>query len=200
MAVADKMFLSRIFPFSKFTITEASDINTNDRETSTECINDYQMFHNCTRALYNHKQKELNFELKQHKGLRCAKCFKQASYQTNCCEFHVYCDDCSKDPATISVTCLPKDILSKREIGRNREEQLKVIVKHWHKKNKANFIMDELTQTHLQEIFVSCYDEGLQFYRHDLEVKDVAKTEPIIKTEPVIKPDIPTIKTEKNDF
>ena len=81
-----------------------------------------------------------------------------------------------------------------------REEQLKVIVKHWHKKNKENFIMDELTQTHLKEIFASCYNEGLQFYRHDLETKDVVKTEPIIKTESVDKPDISIIKTEKSDY
>jgi len=79
----------------------------------------------------------------------------------------------------------------------DREEQLKMIVKHWHKKNKESFIVDELTQTHLKEIFVSCFNEGLQFYRHNLEAKNVVKTETI--HESVIDPDSSTIKTEKGD-
>ena len=214
MTVADKTFLKRVFPNSKIVISEAPALNVNDKETATESIGVSPMFDDCARAIYKHKVEELNFELKQHKSLRCAKCFKKATFQTNCCEFHVYCDDCSKDPTTIAVTCLPKDIPAKREIGRSecfeknhwthffieREEQLKVIVKHWHKKNKENFIMDELTQTHLKEIFASCYNEGLRFYRHDLETEDVVQTEPIIKTESVVKPDISIIKTENSDY
>ncbi|CBY08937.1 unnamed protein product [Oikopleura dioica] len=198
MTIADKIFLKQIFPCAKLAISKAAAINVNDKETSTDCISDSPIFDDCARALYNLKLEELDFKLKQHKfPLRCAKCFKQASCETNCCEFHVYCDDCCTDPATIAVTCLPKDILAKREIGRNREEQLKMIVKHWHKKNKESFIVDELTQTHLKEIFVSCFNEGLQFYRHNLEAKNVVKTETI--HESVIDPDSSTIKTEKGD-
>ncbi len=119
MTIADKIFLKQIFPCAKLVISEAAAINVNDKETSTECISDSPIFDDCARALYNLKLEELDFKLKQHKfPLRCAKCFKQASWETNCCEFHVYCDDCSTDPATIAVTCLPKDILAKREIGR----------------------------------------------------------------------------------
>ena len=45
-------------------------------------------------------------------------------------------------------------------------------------------IMDELTGTHLQEIFKSTFDEGLMFYRHTLAEKKLVKTECI--TEPTI--------------
>jgi hypothetical protein len=117
MTLADKTFLKRVFPNSIIVISEAPALNVSDKETATESIGVSPMFDDCARALYNHKVEELNFELKQHKSLRCAKCFKKATFQTNCCEFHVYCDDCSKDPAIIAVTCLPTDILTKREIG-----------------------------------------------------------------------------------
>ena len=82
------------------------------------------------QATFNSKMAELRLKMEKHNSPRCAKCFKRASCQVNCCDFHVYCDSCRyEDPSVLTVSCEKRDCVTKEDVAKCKLSNLKTPTK-----------------------------------------------------------------------
>ncbi|CAG5100037.1 Oidioi.mRNA.OKI2018_I69.XSR.g16812.t1.cds [Oikopleura dioica] len=198
ITLGDKNFLTQLFPSSTISASDKQPLDhLKSQKNATETVLKSQFDDSNHRRMISEAESDAilfieNAKLTLHKyPLRCAKCFKAATCQTNCCEYHVFCDLCKEQ----AITCEDenRELLTKMHIGSYRGKVIQFVTKHWHEKYKADpsiedpMIPHKETGTTLKEIHKSMCDEGLMFYRRSLPVvsSSKAKTEkhPIVKTE-----------------
>lgn len=112
--MADKNFLTGVFLYSstKFEVEEAPVRKVaHDKCCGVEEKN--KISGELIKAMYEDRKKLDLQRLANQNSPRCAKCFRMATCQTDCCEFHVYCDICRQDPAILGITC-PKETKTKK--------------------------------------------------------------------------------------
>ena len=192
--MADKNFLTGVFLYSstKFEVEEAPARKVaHDKCCGVDEKNEIPG--ELIKAMYDDRKKLDLKRLELQNSPRCAKCFRMATCQTDCCEFHVYCDLCREDPAILGITC-PKEkkvkksdvikskIISEIEINftfvsEDRKQLLMLLTKAW-VTEKGDRVLDKETNTDVREIYIDAEKTMIEkFNRKDLVVRKV----PVIK-------------------
>ena len=93
------------------------------------------------QAVFNSKMVQAKLKLEKHNTPRCAKCFKRANCQVNCCEFHLYCDSCRyEDQRVLTVSCDDRDLVSKKNVNDCKLSKLELsLVVRNHSRSRFGF-------------------------------------------------------------
>jgi len=178
LTMADKSFLTGVFLYSstKFEVEEAPARKVaHDKCCGVEEIN--KISGELIKAMYEDRKKLDLQRLEHQNSPRCAKCFRMATCQTDCCEFHVYCDICREDPAILGITCPKEKKTKKIDVIKNRRQLLQLFTRAW-VEEKSSRILDEETKTDVREIYLDTEENIIEkFHRNDL----VVRKPPVIK-------------------
>jgi hypothetical protein len=172
LTMADKSFLTGVFLYSstKFEVEEAPARKVaHDKCCGVEEIN--KISGELIKAMYEDRKKLDLQRLEHQNSPRCAKCFRMATCQTDCCEFHVYCDICREDPAILGITCPKEKKTKKIDVIKNRRQLLQLFTRAW-VEEKSSRILDEETKTDVREIYLDTEENIIEkFHRNDLTVR-----------------------------
>jgi len=178
LTMADKNFLTGVFLYSstKFEVEEAPARKVaHDKCCSVDEKNEIPG--ELIKAMYDDRKKLDLKRLELQNSPRCAKCFRMATCQTDCCEFHVYCDLCREDPAILGITCPKEKKVKKSDVIKNRKQLLMLLTKAW-VTEKGDRVLDKETNTDVREIYIDAEKTMIEkFNRKDLVVRKV----PVIK-------------------